>query len=137
MSNSDGKKWTVALCGGGSSAHILVAMAGLQPNMDVRAWVMESELGASGAPDELAVRGLRTGRGQKLPSDCRGTASMNPDPAKVDSRGRCGHFCGPISIYPSWMKGIAPVPAVKTRNRWRLVPARYSPPRDGQETELS
>lgn len=31
------KKWTVALCGGGSSAHILVAMGGSNDNIDVRA----------------------------------------------------------------------------------------------------
>lgn len=106
MSTSIKKEWTVALCGGGSSAHILVAMAGLQQNMDVSAWVMESELEPFRQADELLCE--ISAPEEKDAFECRGTAKYESDPAKVIPDADVVVFCGPISVYPVWMKGIAP-----------------------------
>lgn len=106
MSDSVEKKWNVALCGGGSSAHILVAMAGRQQNMDVRAWVMESELEPFRQADQLLCEVLAPKEEDCF--ECRGTARYESDPEKVVSDADVVIFCGPISIYPAWMKGIAP-----------------------------
>ena len=106
MSDSVNKKWNVALCGGGSSAHVLVAMAGMAPNIDVSAWVMESELEAFRAAGELLCE--VSAPDEKDAFSCRGTARYESDPAKLIPGADVVIFCGPISIYPTWMKGIAP-----------------------------
>ena len=81
-------------------------MAGLQPNMDVRAWVMESELGGFRKADDLLCE--VSAPDEKAAFDCRGTALYESDPAKVIPGADVVIFCGPISIYPIWMQGIAP-----------------------------
>jgi hypothetical protein len=106
MNPSMTKNWTVALCGGGSSAHILVAMAGRQPNMNVRAWVMESELESFRKSGEMLCEVSAPDKKDEF--ECRGTATYESDPAKVIPGADVVIFCGPISIYPTWMKGIAP-----------------------------
>jgi hypothetical protein len=106
MGDSLGKKWNVALCGGGSSAHILVAMAGRQQNMDVSAWVMESELEPFRRADQLLCE--VSAPLEEDAFECRGTAKYESDPAKVIPGADVVVFCGPISVYPVWMKGIAP-----------------------------
>ena len=40
--------------------------------------------------------------------ECRGKAVYDSDPAKVIPGADVVIFCGPISVYPIWMKGIAP-----------------------------
>jgi len=100
------KKWTVALCGGGSSAHILVAMGGGNPDIDVRAWVMESELETFRAADSMFCE--VSAPDPKDAFECRGAAQFESDPAKVIPGADVVIFCGPISIYPAWMRGIAP-----------------------------
>ena len=105
MSNSNRKKWTVALCGGGSSAHILVAMAGRLENIDVQAWVMESELEPFRQANELLCE--ISSPTEKDAFECRGTAKYESDPAKVIPGAGMVIFCGPVSIYPTWMRGIA------------------------------
>ena len=103
---SENKKFTVALCGGGSSAHILIAMAGATQNIDVRAWVMESELEPFRTADELLCE--VSAPDEKDAFSCRGKAQYESDPAKVIPGADVVILCGPISIYPSWLKGIAP-----------------------------
>jgi hypothetical protein len=81
-------------------------MGGLQPNIDVRAWVMESELEAFRSANELLCE--VSAPDEKDAFDCRGTAIYESDPAKVIPGADVVIFCGPISIYPKWMEGIAP-----------------------------
>ena len=100
------RNWTVALCGGGSSAHILVAMAGLRSNIDTRAWVMESELEAFRQTGEVRCEVLAPNAKDEF--ECRGTAQFESDPAAVIPGADVVVFCGPISVYPAWMRGIAP-----------------------------
>jgi len=92
MSNSNRKKWTVALCGGGSSAHILVAMAGRLENIDVQAWVMESELEPFRQANELLCE--ISSPTEKDAFECRGTAKYESDPAKVIPGAGMVIFCG-------------------------------------------
>jgi len=106
MANSGKKKRTVALCGGGSSAHILIAMAGRLENIAVRAWVMDSELEAFRQADEVLCE--VAGPNESDAFECRGTATYASDPAEVIQGADVVIFCGPISIYPTWMKGITP-----------------------------
>ena len=106
MTDSENRKWNVALCGGGSSAHVLVAMGGMATNVDVCAWVMESELELFRAADELLCE--VSAPEEKDAFSCRGKARYESDPAKVIPGADVVIFCGPISVYPSWMKGIAP-----------------------------
>ena len=103
--NIDGRQ-IVALCGGGSSAHILIAMSGRLENVDVRAWVMESELEAFRNSDQLLCD--VSAPDSKDSFECRGTATFDSDPANVIPGADVVIFCGPISVYPAWMKGIAP-----------------------------
>jgi opine dehydrogenase len=106
MSHSNSKKWTVALCGGGSSAHILIAMAGRLQNIIVRVWVMDSELEAFRKADDLLCE--VSAPDEKDAFECRGSATYESDPGKVIPGADLVVLCGPISIYPTWMKGIAP-----------------------------
>ncbi len=106
------RRLTVALCGGGSSVHILIAMSGRLENVDVRAWVMESELEAFRNTDELLCE--VSAPDSKDSFECRGTATFDSDPANVIPGADVVIFCGPISIYPAWMKGIAPHVSAET-----------------------
>ena len=106
MANSSRKKWTIALCGGGSSAHILIAMAGRLKDVAVRAWVMESELEAFRQADEVVCEVSAPNENDAF--ECRGTATYASDPAEVIPGADVIIFCGPISIYPTWMEGIGP-----------------------------
>jgi hypothetical protein len=106
MNNSSRRKWTVALCGGGSSAHILIAMAGRLKDVEVRAWVMASELEAFRQAGEVLCE--VSSPNEKEAFECRGTARYGTDPAEVIPGADVVIFCGPISIYPTWMDGIAP-----------------------------
>ncbi|MGB0715833.1 MAG: NAD/NADP octopine/nopaline dehydrogenase family protein [Phycisphaerae bacterium] len=103
--NAD-NKMTVALCGGGSSAHVLIAMAGRNDNFDVRAWVMERELDTFRAAEHMRCEvAMPEAKGD---FECTGTARYESDPARVIPGADVVIFCGPISIYPIWMAGIAP-----------------------------
>ncbi|MHC4880143.1 MAG: NAD/NADP octopine/nopaline dehydrogenase family protein [Planctomycetota bacterium] len=106
MAENIDRRQVVALCGGGSSAHILIAMSGRLENVDVRAWVMESELEAFRSTDELLCD--VSAPDSKDSFECRGTATFDSDPANVIPGADVVIFCGPISVYPAWMKGIAP-----------------------------
>jgi opine dehydrogenase len=106
MDDPTGEKQTVVLCGGGSSAHVLIAMAGSRPDIDLRAWVMESELEAFRAPDELRCEVSTPDERDNF--ECRGTARFDSDPASLIPGADAVVFCGPISVYPLWMRGIAP-----------------------------
>ncbi len=106
MTDSKRDNWTVTLCGGGSSAHVLIAMAGRLADVDIRAWVMESELPAFRAPDSLLCEVATSDARDDL--QYHGTAQYESDPAAVIPGSDVVIFCGPISIYPTWMRGIAP-----------------------------
>ena len=97
---------TIALCGGGSSAHVLVAMAGRLDDVETRAWVLESELEAFRKADSLLCEVMGPGEGEK--AEYRGTALYDSDPAKIIPGADVVIFCGPISVYPTWIRGIAP-----------------------------
>ncbi len=106
MSNPDGGKRTVALCGGGSSAHVLVAMAGRLQDVEMRAWVLESELEAFRRGNEMLCEVAGPTQGQS--AEYRGTARYDSDPATVIPGADVVIFCGPISVYPMWITGLAP-----------------------------
>jgi len=81
-------------------------MAGRLKDVEVRAWVMASELEAFRQAGEVLCE--VSSPNEKEAFECRGTARYGTDPAEVIPGADVVIFCGPISIYPTWMDGIAP-----------------------------
>lgn len=67
---------------------------------------MESEVGTFRAADSMLCE--VSAPDPKDAFECQGTAQFESDPSKVIPGADVVIFCGPISIYPAWMRGIAP-----------------------------
>ncbi|MGF1467132.1 MAG: NAD/NADP octopine/nopaline dehydrogenase family protein [Sandaracinaceae bacterium] len=80
-------------------------MAGRLADVEMRAWVLESELEGFRRAEEVRCE-VAAPSGEGL--EFRGTARYESDPAKVVPGADVVIFCGPISVYPTWIEGIAP-----------------------------